>query len=164
VDEEYITAIEILSQSGSSTAAVAVHLIKFRWLEFEAMQMLHQEPPIALETFNYHSWRNGIRKRLYDWHTTVPFHEKPAQLAPIEIFDGCLHTMFETLYDTLRKSSTDPSLLYQTSDAATNFVCPRFYADCHADENHAVMMCLTDTQFLQLPLLHLIYIGHLIPR
>jgi hypothetical protein len=31
------------------------------------------------------------------------------------------------------------------------------------DENKAVAMCLTDTHFLQLPLLHLIKIGHLIP-
>ena len=102
VDEDYITVDGILSQSSPSRTALAVHLIRFRQLESEVMQVLHQKPPLASKTFDHRSWRDDMRQRLYDWRSIVPLHPNPSQLAPMEIFDGCLYNSLLHLYSPSR--------------------------------------------------------------
>lgn len=106
VDDEYITEGTVLPQSGPSQKALAVHLIRYRQLESEIMQVLHQKPPLALVTFDHHLWRYDMRRRLYEWRDTVPPHNSPSQLAPMEIFDGCLYNSLLQLYSPSRHMPT----------------------------------------------------------
>jgi hypothetical protein len=102
VDEENITEDGIIQSTGPSRVGLAVHLIKFRRLESEILQVLHQSPPLFSNTFAYHSWREDIRHRLHRWRAALPSHDMPSQLAPLEIFDGCLHNSLLQLYSPSR--------------------------------------------------------------
>lgn len=106
VDDEYITEDGILPQSGPSRKALALQLVKYRKLESEIMQVLHQKAPLSSTSFDHHLWRNHMRQRLYDWRAAVPPHQSPSQLAPMEIFDGCLYNSLLQLYSPSRHLST----------------------------------------------------------
>ncbi|KAF2129692.1 hypothetical protein P153DRAFT_340820 [Dothidotthia symphoricarpi CBS 119687] len=97
--------VSLPANSGPSRVALAVHLIKFRRFESEIMQILHQQPPLASRNFEHYSWRDDMRQRLYEWRTTVPFHENPTQLAPMEIFDGYLYNSLVHLFSPSRHIS-----------------------------------------------------------
>lgn len=98
VDEEYITAVDTSLQADRSRTALGIHMIRYRRIESELMQVLHQSPPLATQNFDYHAWREAMRDKLYSWRTTVPLHPNPTQLAPLEIFDGCLYNSLLQLY------------------------------------------------------------------
>jgi hypothetical protein len=100
--EGCITEQGVSPSSRPSRLALAVHLIKFRRLESEIMQVLHQSPPLFSKTFDHCSWRDDMRKRLYEWRATLPPHQTKSQLAPLEIFDGCLHNSLLQLYSPSR--------------------------------------------------------------
>ncbi|KAH3919688.1 hypothetical protein HBH56_017510 [Parastagonospora nodorum] len=100
--EEGITEQGVPPSSSPSRLALAVHLMKFRRLESEIMQVLHQSPPLFSKTFDHYSWRDDMRKRLYEWRATLPSHQRTSQLAPLEIFDGCLHNSLLQLYSPSR--------------------------------------------------------------
>ncbi|KAH7385160.1 fungal-specific transcription factor domain-containing protein [Phaeosphaeria sp. MPI-PUGE-AT-0046c] len=102
VDEEYITAAGILAQAEPSRTGLGVHMIKYRRIESEIMQVLHQAPPLATNEFDYHMWRKVMRDNLYNWRNTLPFHQNPTQLAPIEMFDGCLYNSLIQIYSPSR--------------------------------------------------------------
>ncbi|KAF2015621.1 hypothetical protein BU24DRAFT_408821 [Aaosphaeria arxii CBS 175.79] len=102
VDDNYITEDGILPQPESSRKALALHLIRYRQLESEIMQVLHQKQPLISMAFNYELWRDDMRRRLYDWRATMPLHQFPSQLAPMEIFDGCLYNSLLQLFSPSR--------------------------------------------------------------
>jgi hypothetical protein len=106
VDDEYITKDSILPQPNFSQKALALHLVRYRQLESEIMQILYQRPPLASRDFDHEHWRDGMRRRLYDWRASVPIHQSSTQLAPMEIFDGHLNNSLLHLYSPSRHMPT----------------------------------------------------------
>ncbi|KAF9730968.1 hypothetical protein PMIN02_008892 [Paraphaeosphaeria minitans] len=114
LDDDYITEERLLPQSSVSRKALALHLIRYRQLESEIMQILHQRQPLASREFDHQLWRDDMRQRLYDWRANVPVHQSSTQLAPMEIFDGHLNNSLLHLYSPSRHMPivSDDSMIF----------------------------------------------------
>ncbi|KAJ4353514.1 uncharacterized protein N0V89_005244 [Didymosphaeria variabile] len=106
VDDEYITKDGISPQPNPSRKALALHLIRYRQLESEIVQILHQRQPLASRDFDHQRWRDDMRRRLYDWRASVPVQHSSSQLAPMEIFDGNLYNSLTHLFSPSRNIPT----------------------------------------------------------
>ncbi|CAI7641255.1 unnamed protein product [Penicillium glandicola] len=76
---------------------LAIHLLKYRLLESEVYTTLKTIRPHSA-FLNKDAWREGIKQRLHEWHSTVPPSYQSTHLAPTEMFNGCMYNTLVLLY------------------------------------------------------------------
>ena len=75
---------------------LAIHFIRVRRLESELYITLHQKPPSNGAVLDPSAWINDMRRRLLEWHESVPPYA--SQFASSHIFTGYLHNAMVLLH------------------------------------------------------------------
>lgn len=102
--------------------ALAIHLIKYRLLESEIYSTLN-EKKYPGSTFHSQTWREGVRQRLQEWHSSIPLIQRSSHLAPAEIFNGSLYNALVLLYyPSSNFASTSPEDLAILAQGATDAI------------------------------------------
>ncbi|KAI9737353.1 MAG: hypothetical protein M1834_009507 [Cirrosporium novae-zelandiae] len=102
IDDRNITPEGILPQEGTSRKSSAVHNMRYRQLESEIYQILHQRKPSAYQSIDYAAWRSNMDIRLHQWYDSRPTDIPPTVLAPSDSLDLAFQNCMVQLYSPSR--------------------------------------------------------------